>query len=96
MRGELLGVAFGEEAQAVQGTDEDRQQPVDPAVDTRLTQIEEAAQQGLQRIRLLVNEDEQQFVLGTQQDCLPAATDTALAWFARLGACGGKSARVNA
>ena len=93
---EVAGVAFREEAQAIQSTHEDRQQPVDPAVNPGLFQVEEATQQFLQRIGLLVDEDEQQFVFGTQQNGLPTSTGTALAWLARLGRSGGEGAGVGA
>src|SRR5207248_1381971 len=93
---EPLRVAFGEAAQALQGAHEDWQQPVDPTVDLGLAQVEEAAQQLLQRIGLLVEEDEQQFVFRTQQDGLTATTGSVLAWLARLSLSGGKGMRVSA
>src|SRR5262245_41588662 len=52
--GEAAGIAPGEEAQAIQGADQDRQQPVDPAVGAGLTEVEEATQQFLQRIGLQI------------------------------------------
>src|SRR3954454_17113836 len=55
---EPLGVAFGEAAQALQGAHQDGQQPVDPTVNLGLAQVEEAAQQLLQWIGLLGEEDE--------------------------------------
>src|SRR5579864_746642 len=82
---EATGVALGEEAQATQGAHQDRQQPVDPAVHPGLAQVEEATQQLLQRIGLLVDEDEQQFVLGAQQNSLSASTGTTLARLAGPG-----------
>ena len=92
-RGEPGGVAFGEEAQAIQGPHEDWQQPVDPAVGLGLAQAEEAAQQLLQRIGLLVDEDEQQLILGAQQDSLTPRTESALAWLPRMGPIGGEGTR---
>jgi hypothetical protein len=82
---ELPGVAFGEEAQVIQRPQQDRQQAVDPAVDPGLAQVKGAAQQFLQRIRLLVDQDEQQLVLEATQDAPAAAAGPPLAGLPRPG-----------
>src|SRR5437868_2294474 len=94
MPGETAGAALGEDAQAVQGAHEDRQQPVDPAVRPGLAEAEEAAQQRLQRVGLLVDENEQQLVPGAAQHGRAARTEAAVAALARVRARGGEGARV--
>src|SRR5262249_17572161 len=94
--GEPTGVAFGKKAQAIGGPHEDRQQPVNPAIGLGLAQAEETAQQLLQRISLLVDEDEQQLVLRAQQNGLPARPESALAWLPRMRLRGREGTGVGA
>jgi hypothetical protein len=55
--GEVTGLPLGTNAEVVKGGPEDRQQPMNPIVHLRLTQGEEFAHDGLQRIGLEVDQD---------------------------------------
>src|SRR5262249_38119284 len=83
--GEAAGVAPGEDAPAAQGAREAGQERVDLAVGLGLAEAEGAAQQRLQRVGLLVDEDEQQLVPWAPQHGLAAPAAAAPAGAARAG-----------
>src|SRR5262249_3128360 len=60
--GKLPGVALREDAQFIEGLAQAGQQPVDPIIGPRLAYAEEFAQDGLQRIGLEIDEQEQQLL----------------------------------
>ena len=70
--GEAAGVPLRADAQVVQRRQQHGQEPVDPVVHGRLAQPEQFAHEHLERVRLQVDQDEQQLLLRAAQD-RPAA-----------------------
>ena len=56
--GKVLRITFRQQASLVQRQFEDRQQPMPPLIDPWLAQLKHFTQQGLQGIRLLMNQGE--------------------------------------
>src|SRR5207248_2592137 len=68
--GKVTGIPLGTNAEIVKGLLEDRQQPMNPVVHPRLTQLKEFAHDGLKGIGLEVNQNEQEFVFWLMQASL--------------------------
>ena len=56
--GKVLRRPFRQDPYLVEGSFENRSQPLSPLIDPRLTHFAHLAQEGLQRIGLLVDQDE--------------------------------------
>src|SRR5947209_1616731 len=69
---------------------------MDPAVGLGLAQVEEAAQQYLQRVGFLIDEEEQQLVFGAQEYGLPACPAASLAGLPGMGSRRREGASVDA
>ena len=80
-----MGISFGENAQLVECVTQDGEQVVQPVVDTRLTQAEQLGHNGLQRIRLEVDQHEQQLLVRAGQGPSTAPTGAALTWLPGQG-----------
>lgn len=74
----LAGLPFRHQLQSHQGLLEEGQQVMDPVVDPRLAQLKPLAQQGLERIGFLIDQDEQPFLLGPPQPLFP--TTATVTW----------------
>jgi hypothetical protein len=71
----VTGTPLGTNAEFVKGLLDDRQEPMDPMVHSRLTQVKEFAHDGLKGIGLEVNQDQQELVFGPMQGPLAAPAD---------------------
>ena len=69
---EVVRIPFREIAQIVKGGPKHWQQAVNPIVRSRLAQLEKFAHEGLQRIGLEVDQQEQEFLLGRMQGSFAA------------------------
>src|SRR5438270_9780980 len=69
------GVPLGEDSQVVQGRAQDRQQPMNPIIYPRRTQVKEFAHDCLKRIGLEVDQKEQELILGLLQSPLATAAN---------------------
>jgi len=77
LTGKVPRLAGRQHAQSVEGLLQNRPQPMDPPVCSRLAQPKDLAPQGLQRIGLLLHQAKQQFLLRRAQ--LPFAPPASLA-----------------
>ena len=83
--GDPARVAFRRHVERNEGALQDGQQVMNPVIGLWLAQLELSAMHGLQRIGLLKDEDEQQFVFHLWQGACGPATDSTLTSFAFQG-----------
>ncbi len=83
--GDPTGVAFWRRVERGSGALQDGQQVMNPVVGLGLAQMELQAMHGLQRVGLLKDENEQQFVCHLWQGTCGPATDSTLAQLALQG-----------
>src|SRR6266498_2769107 len=86
--GKVPGVPLGEDSQVVQGRAQDRQQPMNPIIHLRRTQVKEFAHDGLKRIGLEVDQEKQELILGLLQAALATPTNSTLSRLAVGGSVG--------
>ena len=87
--GKVRGVSLGEDSQVVQGRAQDRQEPMNPIIDSGRTQVKEFAQDGLQGIGLEVDQQKQELIRGLRQPAFATAANRTLAGLALGGlVCG--------
>src|SRR5258708_2343057 len=86
----MTRVSLGKNAQVIESTVENGQQPVNPKVRSLLTQIEEFAHEDLQGISLEIDENKQQFLFRAMQYAMAASSRKPLAGAACKGLLRGK------
>src|SRR5579871_1286 len=87
--GKVRGVWLGEDPQVVQGRAPHGHQPMDPTIHPGLTQVNEFAHDGWQRVGLEVDQQKQELILGLRQPPCATAASRTLAGLACGGSVGG-------